>query len=69
MKILFINNFRAPDYLNDCLFHGLNNIEKLKAIKDGLVFLKKEFKVEGMGPIVLKNTLYRMLHGKYDINV
>jgi len=51
------------------VFQGLSNVEKLMAIKDGLVFMKKEFKVEGMGPIVLKNTLYRLLHGKYDLNI
>lgn len=29
MKILFINNFNGPDYLNDCVFHGLNQIDDL----------------------------------------
>ena len=27
MKVLFINNFRYPDYLNDSLFHGLNQLD------------------------------------------
>ena len=27
MKVLFINNFSGPDYLNDCIFHGLNQVD------------------------------------------
>ncbi len=51
------------------VFHGLSRTEKIKAIKDGLLFMKSEFKVEGMGPIVLRNTLHRLIYGKYELNV
>ena len=30
MKILFINNFKGPDYLNDCIYHGLNTINNIQ---------------------------------------
>lgn len=33
MKILFINNFSGPDYLNDCIFHGLNSLDNLESLE------------------------------------
>ena len=43
MKILFINNFRAPDYLNDCLFHGLNNIDVELSVTSKANYMLKSF--------------------------
>jgi len=28
-KILYVNSFNFPDYLNDCIYHGLNHINDL----------------------------------------
>ena len=29
MKVLFVNNFKSPDYLNDCIYHGLSELDNI----------------------------------------
>ena len=49
------------------LLHALSPREKAMAIRDAVVFLGSEFRVEGMASAVLKNMLHRLVHRQYKI--
>ena len=49
------------------LFHAHGFGDELKALRDALVFVKSEFKIEGMIGTVLKNSARRLLLGGYHI--
>lgn len=49
------------------LLHALPGRQKALAIRDTLLFLRGEFKVEGMASAVLKNMLHRLLRGQYKV--
>lgn len=42
MKILFINNFRHPDYQNDMVFHGLKTISEFKVYESSFAWYMYE---------------------------
>jgi len=48
-------------------FHGLSTVDKAKAIRDALVFIRSEFKIRGMAPVIMRNALHRLFFGRYDI--
>jgi len=48
-------------------FHGLSTVDRAKALRDALLFLKSEFKIQGMTPVLLRNMLYRLIFRRYDI--
>jgi len=49
-------------------FHGLSRLEKARAVRDALVFLKSEFsQVDGMASTTFKNMLHRMVFRRYNI--
>jgi flavin-dependent dehydrogenase len=49
------------------MFHGRGFGDKMKALRDALVFVKSEFQIEGMTRSVLKNSARRLLLGGYHI--
>ncbi len=56
-------NYRQPP-----LFHELNRKQKFMAMKDFVVFLRKEFfAVDGVGSSVMKNMAHRAITGNYHI--
>jgi flavin-dependent dehydrogenase len=49
------------------LFHAHSFSDELKALRDGLVFVRSEFKIKGMTGSILKNSARRLLLGGYHI--
>jgi flavin-dependent dehydrogenase len=57
----------SPTSRQPSFFHGLSTLEKARAVRDTLVFLRSEFRVRGMAAAVLKNVLHRLVFGRYHI--
>jgi hypothetical protein len=49
------------------LLHGLSMVDRAKAARDAIDFIKNEYQVQGMGEAVLKNMLHRLVFGRYKI--
>ena len=58
----------SPTTRQPPFFHGLSRLDKARALRDAAVFLGREFRrVDGMVPAMMKNTLHRLVFGRYDI--
>jgi flavin-dependent dehydrogenase len=49
------------------LLHGLSMVDRAKAVRDAIDFIKNEYQVQGMGEAVLKNMLHRLVFKRYKI--